>query len=132
LKRPIFAANIAFVTYATWRAAEAAIAAIDGQKPKGPTHNALVVKFADRPKISSAAENGVGYKRGFEMSTPGVPKRVNVVRLDCFPQATRAASFSILINIFLKDFSLNVFSGLLVNNPEINYIISWHAVLAVL
>jgi hypothetical protein len=74
------AASIAFVTYATWAAAESAIAGVNGTSPIAGQARPLVVQFADgRPKRDNVAtgEAAVGAKRAMQDAAPPPQKRPN-------------------------------------------------------
>jgi hypothetical protein len=88
------AAAIAFVSYSTWAAAEAAMEALNGTTPVATQQNPLVVKFADgkprqQPALTTAggavAAGGLaGVKRGRDGGAQGAVKRhMGTVRCAC-------------------------------------------------
>lgn len=80
-----YAANIAFVLFSKWKAAEEALAALHGTKPMESAVNPLVVKFADgKPKTSGS--QGVGLKRGNDVDAAGLNKRANLGAVRFFSQ----------------------------------------------
>lgn len=68
------AASIAFVTFATWAAAEEAIGALHGMSLIEGQPNPLVVKLADG-KVKQQVAAAVGFKHSVEAPLPSGQKR---------------------------------------------------------
>lgn len=73
------AANIAFVLFDKWAAAEQAMEGLNGATQTPGAANPLVVKFADgKPKAAANGAPGVGMKRGNEAEASALSKRMNL------------------------------------------------------